>query len=82
MGKVITVVVVCDANKVADKNSMSVMYGVDNDGSLECWCILFSMIFSKGCGGKGYNILIIFSMTSRAVSVLDQNKGGIYDQPI
>ena len=33
---------------------------MDDDGWAECWCILFSIIFSNGYGGIGYPIFITF----------------------
>ena len=68
--------------KLSTKPSLSVTYRVYDDSSSECWCILFSMIFLKGCGGRGYIILMSFLMTPRIVFVLDQKKGGLLHHPI
>ena len=56
--------------------------GVDADGWVECCCICCSRICSNLCRVRGFHILINFAMTSRAVSVLAQKKGGISRQPI
>ena len=61
---------------------MSVTYVVDDEGLSEYWYIFFSMIFPKGCRGRGSPMLMSFLMKPQAVSVMEHKKGGISHQAI
>ena len=68
--------------KLSRDTSTSVTFGVDDDGWAK-WCyILFRIIFSNVCGGRGSPILISFLITLQAVSMLEQKKGSHSHQPI
>ena len=82
MGEVVNVVIVLARIKSYTNTSMSMKKGVDAGGWVECCCVYCSRICSKGCRGRGFPILINFTMTLQAVSMLEQKKGGISHQPI
>ena len=63
--------------KFSTNTLMSVPNVMDADGWVECCCIFSSIIFSNGFRGRGFTISIGFMMTSQALFVIDQKKGGL-----